>query len=574
MSAINEVRLHGIAQLIVNNKLLAEPEALELQHSADASKQSFLHHLINSNLVPSEKIAYSIAKSFGMPLVDLDCIDETFIPRTLINEKLIRHHGIIPLFTRTNHLFLATDDPSAQAPLKEIQFHTRLSCTVVIVETLKLTRLIKQLFYENEIQELSLDAEASTKQEKVTLEPDRGQPSVSMTTATDDAPIVKFLNKIIVDAIKKSVSDIHFEPYEHHYRIRYRLDGVLTEVVTPAANLACRISSRIKVMANLDIAERRLPQDGHFKISLSPSYAVDLRVSTCPTINGEKVVLRILDPDTAKLDVDTLGFTAIQKNIFLNAISKPQGMLLVTGPTGSGKTVTLYTALDRLNKQESNILTVEDPVEIKVPGINQININPKIGLTFASSLRAFLRQDPDTIMVGEIRDFETAEIAINAAQTGHFVLSTLHTNSAAETLTRLLNMGIPSFNVASSLKLIIAQRLLRKLCNYCKVERSDLTRQSLLELGFKQTDIASFAIYRAQGCDQCNNGYSGRVGLFEVMPISQSLTELILANGNSLDILKQAQDEGMLTIYQAGLEKIKDGITSIEEVNRVTVPLD
>ncbi|OGV51155.1 MAG: type IV-A pilus assembly ATPase PilB, partial [Legionellales bacterium RIFCSPHIGHO2_12_FULL_42_9] len=568
MSTINNARLHGVAQLIVNNKLLAESQAFKLQYSADASKQSFLHHLIKSNLVHSEKIAYSIAQNFGMPLVDLDCIDPASIPRTLINEKLIRHHGVIPLLTRGNHLFLATDDPSAQTALKEIQFHTPLSCALVIVETHKLTRLINQLFHENEIHDLSLDAEASTEQERVTLDPDKAQLSVSMPPPAEEAPIVKLLNKIIADAVKKGVSDIHFEPYEHHYRIRYRIDGVLTEIVTPAANLACRISSRIKVMAKLDIAERRLPQDGHFKIRLSPSDAVDLRVSTCPTINGEKVVLRILDPDTAKFDIDTLGFTALQKTLFLNAISKPQGMLLVTGPTGSGKTVTLYSALHKLNKQESNILTIEDPVEIKVAGINQVNINPKIGLTFANALRALLRQDPDIIMVGEVRDVETAEIAVNAAQTGHFVLSTLHTNSAAETLTRLLNMGIPSFNVASSLQLIIAQRLARKLCNYCKILRGDLTSQNLLELGFKQTDIASLSLYRAKGCNQCNNGYSGRIGLFEIMPISQALTQLIFAGGNTLEILKQAQHDGMLTIYQAGLEKIKEGITSIEEVNR------
>lgn len=573
MSSIKELRLQGIAQLLVIDNLLDESQAFELQNSAHACKQSFLHHLIHANIVPSEKVAYSIAHNFGMPLLDLNCIDKATIPRTLIHEKVIRQHRIIPLFTRGKHLFLATDDPSIQSALKEIQFQTHFSCTVVIVETNKLSQLIKQLFHENEIQDLSQYAYAASVQESLKIDLNVEQPSLAITTATDDIPIVKLLNKIIVDAIKKGVSDIHFEPYEHNYRIRYRIDGVLAEVVTPAPNLASRITSRIKVMSNLDISERRLPQDGHFKIDLLPSYSVDLRVSTCPTIDGEKVVLRILDSQTEKLNIDTLGFTALQKQQFINTISKPQGMLLVTGPTGSGKTVTLYTALHKLNCEQSNILTVEDPVEIKVPGINQVNINPKIGLSFASTLRAFLRQDPDTIMVGEIRDFETAEIAVNAAQTGHLVLSTLHTNSAAETVTRLLNMGIPPFNIVSSLKLIIAQRLARTLCNYCKSERHDLTTKNLIDLGFNETDLP-ITIYQAQGCNRCNNGYNGRIGLFEVMPISKLLAQLILSGGNSFDILNLAQQEGMLTIYQSGLEKIKAGITSIEEVNRVTVEVD
>lgn len=574
MSAIQEFRLHGIAQLLVKNKLLEEAVAFEYQKAAKASKQSFLHYLIQYHLIPPEKIAHSIACGFGIPLLDLDCINKANIPRTLISEKLIRHYGIIPLLIRGNNLFVATDDPSLETPLKEIQFYTRMNCTLILVETHKLLEFIKQLCHKNEIQNLSQDAEDASHQEKHQLEPHPGQMAVMSSIATDDTPIVKFLNTIIGDAIKKEISDIHFEPYEHHYRIRYRLDGLLTEVITPSPNLANRISSRIKVMANLDISERRIPQDGHCKINVPPNGAVDLRVSTCPTVNGEKVVLRILNPLSAPPGIDTLGFTHVQKNIFLKAIHKPQGMILVTGPTGSGKTVTLYTALHKLNCPESNILTVEDPVEIKVPGINQVNINPKIGLTFSNTLRAFLRQDPDIIMVGEIRDFETAEIVVKAAQTGHLVLSTLHTNSAAETLTRLLSMGVASFNIASSLKLIIAQRLARKLCSYCKIQRHDYTEQSLLELGFQQQDIPNLSLYQAQGCHHCNHGYSGRIGLFEVMPVTTKLTQLILSGANSIAILKQAQHDGMLTIYQSGLEKIKEGITSIEEVNRVTVEID
>ena len=383
--------------------------------------------------------------------------------------------------------------------------------------------------------------------------------------------MVKFVNRILVDAIKKGVSDIHFEPYEREYRIRYRQDGLLNEVASPPVNLAGRISARLKVMSSLDISERRTPQDGRFKMKLSRTRSIDFRVSTCPTVAGEKIVMRILDPGIAKLGIEALGFSPAQKTHFLRAIGRPQGMILVTGPTGSGKTVTLYTALNILNTIEKNICTAEDPVEIKVPGINQVNINLKAGLTFSGTLRSFLRQDPDIIMVGEIRDLETAEIAVKAAQTGHLVLSTLHTNSAAETLTRLVNMGIPSFNIASSVSLIIAQRLVRRLCDQCKSVRDDVTVQSLIELGFPEDSAKTMKTYKANGCNQCSNGYRGRIGLFEVLPMSKEIGQMIMSGGTSLDILKQAQINGMLTVYQAGLEKIKEGITTIEEVNLVTV---
>jgi type IV pilus assembly protein PilB len=387
----------------------------------------------------------------------------------------------------------------------------------------------------------------------------------------EDAPVVKFVNQILIEAINKGASDIHFEPYEEVYRIRYRLDGLLATVATPPPGLASRISARIKVMANLDIAERRIPQDGRFKMKLSHNHSVDFRVSTCPTIGGEKVVIRILDTDLTQLDISRLGLNALQKEQFFTALGKAQGMILVTGPTGSGKTVTLYTALSILNTEEKNIATAEDPVEIKIPGINQVNINPKAGLAFSKILRSLLRQDPDIIMVGEIRDLETAEIAIKAAQTGHLVLSTLHTNSAAETLTRLSNLGVPSFNIANSVSLLIAQRLARRLCDNCKVIRKNPPLNSMIELGFCEEDLKTLQLYAATGCKQCTNGYCGRLGLFEVMPMSKMMGQLIMSGGNSFDILQQAQAEKMLTIYQSGLEKIRQGLTTIEEVNRVTV---
>jgi type IV pilus assembly protein PilB len=389
-------------------------------------------------------------------------------------------------------------------------------------------------------------------------------------SSNEDAPIVKFVNQILIEAINKGASDIHFEPYDQEYRIRYRLDGLLVIVATPPLSLASRISARIKVMANLDITERRIPQDGRFKMELADKHSVDFRVSTCPTIGGEKVVMRILDTDLTQLDISVLGLTALQKEHFLTALAKAQGMILVTGPTGSGKTVTLYTALTLLNTEEKNIATAEDPVEIKIAGINQVNINPKAGLTFSNILRSLLRQDPDVMMVGEIRDLETAEIAVKAAQTGHLVLSTLHTNNAAETLTRLINLGVPSFNIANSVNLLIAQRLVRRLCDKCKVIRKNPPLRSIIELGFNEKDSKTLALYDATGCEQCTNGYRGRLGLFEVMPMSKMMGQLIMSGGNSFDIIQQAEEEKMLTIYQSGLEKIKQGLTTFAEVNRVT----
>ncbi|WP_133130465.1 type IV-A pilus assembly ATPase PilB [Legionella yabuuchiae] len=572
MAITENTHLNVIGSLLVQEKLLDRENALSYQRLAVDSKTSFQKYLIDNDILTAKEIALSLANNFGIPLLDLDCIDVESIPTDLVSNKLIRRHGIIPIFTRGKQLYLAIDDPSKNGSLKEIQFHTGLHSMPLVVETDKLSDFIDQLLNEQESQGLASFFDESQDIEGLEISTDEEEDEGDETALSrEDAPIVKFVNRILVEAIKKGASDIHFEPYERAYRIRYRQDGILNEVTSPPISLSTRIAARIKVMSNLDISERRVPQDGRFKMKLSAKKAIDFRVSTCPTVGGEKVVMRILDPGAAKIGIEALGFNPIQKEHFMKAIGHPQGMILVTGPTGSGKTVTLYTALNLLNVPEKNISTAEDPVEIKVQGINQVNIHPKAGLTFSGTLRSFLRQDPDIIMVGEIRDLETAEIAVKAAQTGHLVLSTLHTNSAAETLTRLVNMGIPSYNIASSVSLIIAQRLIRRLCEQCKIPHADITEKSLIELGFSPEHIKDIKVYKAAGCTQCNHGYKGRIGLFEVMPISKGIGRLIMEGGNSLDILKLAQSEGMLTIHQSGLMKIKEGITTIEEVNRVTL---
>lgn len=570
--ATDEHRLQGIGQLLVLEKLLDKAKAVEYYKLAAEEKISLLQYLVKKNILTAEQIALTAAQSFGVPIMDINCIEIDSIPINLVNEKLIRRHAMIPLFSRGNNLYLATDDPSKQASLKEIQFHTGLNTNAIVVETDKLGLVIEKLLSAKENQGLADFGDDNNDLEGLEISADdEDHDAETATSVTDDAPIVKFVNKILLEAIKQGTSDIHFEPYEKDYRIRYRQDGILHEVASPPPSLASRITARIKVMSNLDISERRIPQDGGFKMKISKTRSIDFRVSTCPTAGGEKVVMRVLDPGSAKLGIEALGFSPVQKAHFVKAIERPQGMILVTGPTGSGKTVSLYTALNILNTSEVNISTAEDPVEIKVPGINQVNINPKAGLTFSGALRSFLRQDPDIIMVGEIRDFETAEIAVKAAQTGHLVLSTLHTNSAAETLNRLVNMGIPTFNIASSVTIIIAQRLARKLCDNCKTLRDDFTTPGLIELGFKESDLTEIKLFKAVGCNQCTNGYRGRVGLFEVLPMTKALGQLIMSGANSLDILKVAQSEGMLTIFESGLEKVKQGITTIEEVNRVTV---
>lgn len=572
MTLVKDERLQGITLLLAQEGILEQRAAQEYQQIAIEKKITILQYLVEEQIVPSRVMASSISQSFGLPLFNLDCIDLESLPVSLVNEKLIRRHRLIPIFSRGPQLFVAIDDPSKQASLKEIQFHTGLQVYPIVVETDKLTSLIESLLHKDEDQGLEdyYDDSQDIAEFEISSQDENKEEDVT-SLSSEDAPIVKFVNRIIVEAIKKGVSDIHFEPYENEFRIRYRQDGMLYQVSSPNLNLASRIAARLKIMSNLDISERRIPQDGRFKMKLSRTKSIDFRVNTCPTTGGEKIVLRILDPGSTKLGIEALGFSATQKELFLHAINRPQGMILVTGPTGSGKTVTLYSALNILNTMEVNISTAEDPVELKMVGVNQVNINPKAGLNFSGVLRAFLRQDPDIIMVGEIRDLETAEIAVKAAQTGHLVLSTLHTNSAAETLTRLVNMGVPSFNIASSVSLIIAQRLVRKLCESCKAIRDDTTPTGLMELGFSEEDSHHIQTYHAVGCKQCTNGFRGRIGLFEVMPMSKALGQLIMSGGNSLDILKAAQSEGMLTIYQAGLEKVKEGMTSIEEINRVTI---
>lgn len=511
-------------------------------------------------LYPSLAAAIAASENFGLPLIDLNAYDLAQIPMDFIDEKLMRQHRMLVLHRRGERLDVAIADPSSLTALNELKFKTGLNTQPILVEENKLTRLIDKLLshHAGTVLEAHLD--------------DRDIPVESTPNESDDAPIVRFVNKILLEAIHNKVSDIHFEPFENSYRIRYRRDGVLYEAARPPQALAPRISARLKVIAQLDIAERRLPQDGHFKMALSPEKSLDFRINTCPTISGEKVVIRVLDPAATHIGIAQLGLEEKQQRLFLEHIQKPQGMVLVTGPTGSGKTVSLYTALSILNTEEVNISTIEDPVEMNITGINQVHVNIKAGLDFAAALRAFLRQDPDIIMVGEIRDLETAEITIKAAQTGHMVLSTLHTNSAAETLTRLLNMGVPAFNVATSVSLIVAQRLARRLCNECK-RAIEIPEKSLLEMGFNIDELCGgFTLFSANsaGCQHCHFGYTGRIGLYELLPISNALAECIMAGGNSLGIVQIALNEGLQTLRRSGLNRVREGLTSLEEINRVT----
>ncbi len=512
-------------------------------------------------------MAESASHEFGAPLFDLDVLDFETIPTNLVAEELVRKHHALPLFKRGNRLFLGVSDPTNLQGLDEIKFHTGLSTEGILVEEDKLTRSIEAALNvaDSSMSDL-LDTDLDNLD--ISIEEERPQ-GTDGDLDVDDAPVVRFVNKVLLDAINLGASDVHFEPYEKTFRVRYRQDGLLSEVASPPINIASRLTARVKVMARLNIAERRVPQDGRIKMVLSRNRAIDFRVNTCPTLYGEKIVLRILDPTSAQVGIEALGFEPEQQVLFEAALKKPYGMILVTGPTGSGKTVSLYTGLNMLNQPDVNISTVEDPVEIQVPGINQVNTNTKTGLTFAEALRAFLRQDPDIIMVGEIRDLETAEIAIKAAQTGHLVLSTLHTNDAPQTLTRLANMGVPPFNIASSVLLIMAQRLARRLCEHCK-QPEEIPREALLEEGFKEEELADLTTYKAVGCERCTRGYKGRVGIFQVMRISSDMEKMILEGGNSMQLEALATTEGVATLRMSGLRKVKAGITSLEEINRVT----
>ncbi|MBO2694726.1 type IV-A pilus assembly ATPase PilB [Shewanella algae] len=558
----------GLSTLFVRKGLLDESSLSDAIKQSQKNKQALVTTLVTSQLLSARTIAELCYEEYGTPLLDLNEFDLSSIPEEFLNKKLIEKHRCLPLFKRGNRLYIATSDPTNIAALEDFQFSAGLHAEAILVEEDKLSKALEKVL-EEDLSSLELDGldEESLAGIEVTDTDKRQQEE---NEGKDDAPIVIYINKILTDAIRKGASDLHFEPYEKRYRIRFRIDGILHEVSEPPISLSGRISARLKVMSKLDIAERRVPQDGRIKMRLSRNKSIDFRVSTLPTLWGEKIVMRILDSSSAQLGIEKLGYEEDQKQAYLEMLARPQGMILVTGPTGSGKTVSLYTGLNILNTEERNISTAEDPVEINLEGVNQVHINPKAGLTFASALRSFLRQDPDVVMVGEIRDLETAEIAIKAAQTGHLVLSTLHTNSSAETLTRLLNMGVPGYNIASSVNLIIAQRLARRLCPECR-QPEEIPEHELLQLGFSQQQIdAGFTPYKPCGCDLCSGGYKGRVGIYEVMKMSDEIARTIMEGGNSLQIATTAKQQGMRDLRLSGLLKVIQGVTSIAEVNRVT----
>lgn len=557
----------GLAHSLVAHSYLAVEEIPSLLQSAKLEGKAFTTYLVDSNIIDSQVLAQLLEREYGVSLLDLDTFKLEEIPANLLNEKLIEKHHALPIYVQGQTLYLAMSDPTNVSALEAFSFSFGLHTEVLLVDERQLQQALETVL-ENDIDALGDLNDADIDD----LEVDNSASRLEQEhkDGSDDAPIVKFVNKILLDAIKKGASDIHFEPYEFKYRVRFRIDGILHEMVAPPVNLAMRFSARLKVMAQLDIAERRIPQDGRIKLKLSKNKSVDLRVSTLPTMWGEKVVMRILDSNQASLNIDILGYDDNQKVLYLTALQKPQGMILITGPTGSGKTVSLYSGLNILNTVERNISTAEDPIEINLSGINQVQINLKAGLTFPMALRSFLRQDPDVVMVGEIRDIETAEIAIKAAQTGHLVLSTLHTNSAAETLTRLSNMGVPAYNIGSSVSLIIAQRLGRRLCNACK-QPEDIPTSELAKLGFGQDQInQGITPFKAVGCNLCTKGYKGRVGIYEVMPMSDKIARMILTGSNSMELNDQAQQEGMDTLRQSALQKVIDGVTSLLEVERIT----
>ncbi len=563
-----QINISGLARRLVNDGSLSETDAALAHDQALKNKIPFVTHLVQKKLLDSLTIANAASQEFGVPLFDISTMDMEVADTKLVDEKLVRQHHALPLFKRGNRLYVAVSDPTNLQGLDEIKFHVGANTEAILVEENKLTETIERAM---DAQDTALsDLDDSDLDDLEITGGDEAPTDDGGDADIDDTPVVRFVNKVLLDAINKGASDIHFEPYEKSYRVRLRMDGVLTEVASPPVNLGSRLAARLKVMSRLDISERRVPQDGRMKMTLSKNRSIDFRVNTCPTLFGEKIVMRILDSSSAKLGIEALGYEDEQRELYEENLVKPYGMILVTGPTGSGKTVSLYTGLNILNTEDRNISTAEDPVEINLTGINQVNVNNKVGFTFASALRAFLRQDPDIIMVGEIRDLETAEIAIKAAQTGHLVLSTLHTNDAPQTLTRLANMGVPAYNIASSVSLIIAQRLARRLCSQCK-KIQDIPSETLLEEGFSEEEITnSLKIYGPVGCDQCTNGYKGRVGIYQVMAISEDMGRIIMEGGNAMQLADQADKEGIDDLRKSGLKKIKAGVTSLEEINRVT----
>jgi type IV pilus assembly protein PilB len=561
--------LPGLGRALVSAGKLGQKAAEDLYKKAQSGRTSFIAELTGSGAVSASDLAHTMSTAFAAPLLDLDAIDLQRLPKGLLDQKICTDYRIVVLSKRNNRLMVATADPADQQAAEKIKFATQLGVDWVIAEYDKLSKLIEaQSTTANEAMDQIVGGEFEFDEfaaEAVTTDTDK-----TTSTEVDDAPVVKFLHKMLLDAFNMRASDLHFEPYEHTYRVRFRIDGELREIASPPVAIKDKLASRIKVISRMDISEKRVPQDGRMKLKVGPERVIDFRVSTLPTLFGEKIVIRILDPSSAKVGIDALGYEPEEKERLLNAISRPYGMVLVTGPTGSGKTVSLYTCLNLLNKPGINISTAEDPSEINLPGVNQVNVNEKAGLTFAAALKAFLRQDPDVIMVGEIRDLETADISIKAAQTGHMVLSTLHTNDAPTTLTRMMNMGIPTFNIASSVILITAQRLARRLCPNCKAPL-DVPRKALLDAGYTSEDLdGSWTPYKPVGCSACNNGYKGRVGIYQVMPISEEIQRIILKGGSALDIAQQASREGVRTLRESGLLKVKQGMTSLDEVLSVT----
>ncbi|HTP40328.1 MAG TPA: type IV-A pilus assembly ATPase PilB [Steroidobacteraceae bacterium] len=564
--------LGGLPQRLVQDGIVDEAAMHAALQAATDKKSSFVTQLIASGASSAREIAEAASTEYGVPLFDLDALTIDLETVRVVSDKLLAKHRVLPLFKRGKRLFLGVTDPTDEHAIDEIKFQTGLAVEAIVVDDDKLQKIIDKAIEQADSAMPDLGGDDGGELDALEVSGGEEDPNADVgRDDVEDAPIVRFVNKVMLDAIRRGASDIHFEPFEKIFRVRLRIDGVLRELAQPPVQLAGKISARLKVMSRLDIAERRVPQDGRIKMRLSKTRAIDFRVSTCPTLFGEKIVLRILDPSSAMLGIDALGYEPFQKEIYLKNLAKPQGMILVTGPTGSGKTVSLYTGLNILNREDTNISTAEDPAEINLPGVNQVNVNPKVGLTFAAALRAFLRQDPDVVMVGEVRDLETAEIAIKAAQTGHLVLSTLHTNDAPQTLTRLVDMGVKPYAIATSVCLIIAQRLARRLCNHCK-QLIDVPPDALRKEGFQEADIAAgIKIYGPKGCQNCNEGYKGRLGIYQVMPITDAIGRIIMSGGNAIDIGDQAAKEGVWDLRRSGLEKVRAGQTSLEEVNSVTI---
>ena len=569
---MSQVKLSGLSRRLVKEGLLAEDAAVDAIAKAKKEKKGYIQYLVEQALVDGQTVATIASNEFGSPVFDLSCYEFSFFNKDLVKLELILKHQAVPLFKRGSRLYVAMCDPTNLHALDEIKFNTGLNVEAIVVEAVALQNLVQQVEKGEEgkvgsglddLDDAGLD---DLDIQAVNEDADSGEVNVNQA---DETPVVRFINKVLVDAIRTGASDVHFEPYEKAYRVRFRTDGVLHEVARPPVQMGPRLSARLKVMSQMDISERRVPQDGRIKLKLSKTKSIDFRVNTLPTLWGEKLCLRILDADSAKMGIDMLGYEPDQKALYMEALKFPQGMILVTGPTGSGKTVSLYTGLNILNTAEVNISTAEDPVEINLEGINQVNVNPRVGLDFAAALKSFLRQDPDIIMVGEIRDLETANIAIKAAQTGHMVMSTLHTNSAPETITRMLNMGVPAFNLATSLNLIIAQRLGRRLCSACK-EPAEYPKEMLIDEGFLESDFETMTLFKPVGCQKCNKGYKGRVGIYEVVKNTPPIQRVIMEGGNSIDIADAARREGFNDLRRSGLVKAAQGVTSLEEINRVT----